>query len=89
MKRVFNPIQMGLLGAGHGSEKGKKLPPSLKSVTHILQCWNLAQLYLSWRRSKKYMNQVTQPLSSAASAFFTGNQGVLPYKEMQMQIALW
>ena len=47
---------------------------SLKSLTHILQWWNLAQLYLTQRRCKKYMNHVTYPLSST---------------DINIQIAFW
>ena len=68
---IINPIQDGLFrgcsGMGRG---GAKRPPSLKSVTYILQRWNLAQLYLSQRRSRKYMNHVTHPLSSADISIF-------------------
>ena len=53
---------------GRGVQKGS---PSLKSVTHILQWWKLAQLYLTQRRSKKYMNHVTHPLSSADISIFS------------------
>ena len=59
----FNPAQDGQ----------KASPPSLKSVTHILQWWNLAELYFTQRRSKNYMNYVTLTLSPWAllpSAFF-------------------
>ena len=41
------------------------LKSSLKSVTHTLLWWNLAQLYFNYRRSKKYMNHSTHPGSSA------------------------
>ena len=63
---------MGPSGAAHGwrcRRGGAKKAPSLKFVTHILQQQNLAQLYLAQRRSKKYLNQVTHPLSSADIAF--------------------
>ena len=40
-------------------EGGGKKAPSLKPVKGTLQWWNMAQL------SKKYMNDVTQNLSSA------------------------
>ena len=57
---------MGFFGATDGWEGGgQKGPLSLKSVAHILQRWNLAQLYLTQRRSKKYMNHMTHPLCSA------------------------
>ena len=40
--------------------------------------------------SKKYMDYMTQPLSSAAiNFFFTGNQQILLYQEMQIYIAFW
>ena len=44
---------------------------SLKSLTHILQWWNLAQLYLTQRRCTKYMNHVTYPLSSTDINIFS------------------
>ena len=56
---------------GCSSMGGTKKAPFLKSVTHILQWWNLAQLYLTQRRSKKYMNHVTHPLSSADISIFS------------------
>ena len=37
---------MGLCGAAH-RWGGAKKSPSLKSITHILQKWNLAQLYIT------------------------------------------
>ena len=60
-----NPIQDGLFRGC--SRMGR----SLKSVTHIIQWWKLAQLYLTQRRSKKYMNYVTLPLSSADISIFS------------------
>ena len=39
----FGPAHGGM-GGGGGGQKG---PPSLKSVTHILKWWNLAELYLN------------------------------------------
>ena len=50
---------MGIFGAAHGwgGGGGQKNPlPSLKSVRHILQWWNLAQLYLTWGRLKRHRN---------------------------------
>ena len=35
-------FRMGIFGAAHRWVGGPKRPPSLKSVTHILQWWNLA-----------------------------------------------
>ena len=39
-------FRMGVFGAAHGWV-GQIVPPSLKSVTHILQWWDLAQLYIT------------------------------------------
>ena len=39
-------LGMGVLGILTDVEGGKK-GPSLKSVTHILEWWNLADLYLT------------------------------------------
>ena len=44
---ILTLFKMGIFGAGHGWGGGQKGSPSLKSVTHILQWWNLAQLYLT------------------------------------------
>ena len=87
---------MGFFGAarGWGVCGGRELlnrSPSLKSVTHILQWWNLAQLYLTKRRSKKYMNHVTYPLSSADSIFFrkSANFVILRNKEIDNTLTFW
>ena len=66
---VLTLFRMGIFRAAHGW-RGAKRPPSLKSVTHILQ-WNLAQLYLTLRTSKKNMNHVTCALSSADISIFS------------------
>ena len=42
----FNPIRDGLFW-GCPRMRGKKRPSPLKSVKHILQWWDLAQLYLA------------------------------------------
>ena len=55
---------MGFFSAAHGW-RGQKCAHSLKSVTHTLQWWNIAKLYLTKKKSKKYMNHVTHSLSSA------------------------
>ena len=67
---TLNPIQDGLCRGCSRMRGGGKKCPSLKSVTHILQWWNLAQLYLSQRKSKKYMNHVTHPWVLLTSVFF-------------------
>ena len=63
-------FRMGLFGTAHGWGD-KKASPSLKSVTHILQRWNLEQIYLTYRRPQKYMNHLTHPLSSADISIFS------------------
>ena len=68
----FNPVQDGLFwGCSRMGGGGQKCPHSLNSFTHILQLWNLAELYLTKRRSKKYMNHVTHSLSSADISIFS------------------
>ena len=64
----------------------QKSSPSLKSVTHpTMMKLDETQLYLTQRRSKKHMNHVTQPLSSAEiGIFFTENQQILLYQEIQI-----
>ena len=42
-----------------------------QNLSHILQWRKLAQLYLTWRRSKKYINHVTHLLSSASISIFS------------------
>ena len=71
-KDDFNPVQDGLLRGCSLMEGGRaKRPPSLKPVTHILQWWNFAQLYLTQRRFKNYVNHVTYHLSSADISIFS------------------
>ena len=62
----------------HGWE-GSKKAPSLKSVTHILQWWNLTQLYLTKKRSKKYVNHVTHLMSSTGITIFSLEMSNLSY----------
>ena len=66
-------FRMGFFGAAHRwGGRGQKGPPSsLKSATHILQWGKLAQLYLTWKRSKKCMNHVTHPMSPANISNFS------------------
>ena len=69
---VLTLFRMGFFGAAcwWGRGGGFKKAPSLKSVTHILQWWNLAQLYLT-QEDKKNINHVTHPLSSADISIFS------------------
>ena len=59
-------------------ERGAKRSPSLKSIIHILQRWNVAQLYhdaphdFCWHQY-----------------FFIGNQQILLYQKIQIYIAFW
>ena len=68
--KMLTLFKMGFFGAAHrwGGQIG---PPSLKSVTHILQWWNLEQLYLIWKGSEKYMDHVKHVLSSADISNFS------------------
>ena len=61
---------LGLFTDG-GGKKPILSPPFLKSVTHILQRWNLAQLYLTYRRPKKCMNLLTHTLNFADISIFS------------------
>ena len=63
---------MGFFWAAHGwGGRGKNVPPSLKSVTLILQSWTLAQLYYTQKRSQKYINHVIHPLNYADISNFS------------------
>ena len=70
-------------GAAHGWQKDS---PSLKCFTHILQWWNLTQLYLTSRRSKKYLNHLKQSL---ISDFLIENWQILLYQEMQILLTFF
>ena len=69
-KISLNPIQDGPFGCCSWKRRAKR-SPSLKSVRHILQLWNFAQSYLTLSESKKIMNHVTHPLSSADISIFS------------------
>ena len=62
VETLLTVFRMGVFGTAHGWPKRSS---SSKSVKQILQGWNFAQLYLSQRRSKKYTDHMTHPLSSA------------------------
>ena len=78
----LNPIQDGLFTGysrmGEGGGVGKKVPLFLKSVTHILQWWNLAQLYFTKEDQKNVW-----------ITWRTGNQQILLYQQIQINIAFW
>ena len=70
--KTLTLFTMGFFGAAHGrGGGGQKGHPYLKSVIDILQWWNLAQLYLSLKRSKKHINHVRQPLRSTDISNFS------------------
>ena len=80
---LFRMDFLGLLTDGKGS--GQKGPSSLKSVAHILQWWNLAQLYITYGRSKKIYKSYDTPLDFCwHQHFFTGNQKIFLYQETQI-----
>ena len=84
---ILTLFRIGLSGAAH-ERNGAKRVPSLKSVIHILQWWNLEKSYLTQRISKKYMNYMTHTLSSAdIRKNFTGNQQIFLYQEIQIETA--
>ena len=84
-------FRMAIFGVAHGWGEGwAKRPLSLKNVTHIVKWWNLAQLYLTWRRSKNiYESRETPPEFYWHRHFFTGNQQILLYQEIQVKTAFW
>ena len=59
---------MGLSRAAH---RWGVAPHSLKSVKNIMQRWNLVQLYLTLRRSKKYLNHVIHTFSFSKISIFS------------------
>ena len=67
-------------------------PPSLKSVTHILQWWNLANLkdiaYLR-KTQKTYKSRDTSLEFCWHHHFFTRNQQILLHQEIQIYIGFW
>ena len=76
----INHIQDGLFRAAHGWSGGKKTP--LPKICHTYPI--TMKLGTVIRYLKKIM---THPLSSAGiSTFFTGNQPILLYQEIQIYI---
>ena len=72
----INPIQNGLFG---GCSR-----PSRKSVTHILQWWNFAVIPYP-KKIQKICVSLDTPLEFCwHQHFFTGNQQILLYKEIQI-----
>ena len=74
LNHEFNPIQDGhfwdCFQMGEGGGEGAKRPPSLKSVTHILQSYNWAVIpYL--RKIQKIYEHITHPLTYADTSSFS------------------
>ena len=72
-KKTLKLFRMGLFleaYVGRREWEGKKTLHS-QNLSHIPQWRSLAQLYLTWRRSKKYINHVTHLLSSASISIFS------------------
>ena len=74
-------FRMGIFGAAYGW--GKKAP-SLKSVTHILQWWNLAVITYLKKIQKIHESRDTPPEFCWHWHFFTGNQQILLYQDIQI-----
>ena len=64
-----NPIQYGLL-RGCSRMGGARAPLPKICHTYPIMMNDIAQLYLTQRRSKKYLNHMAHPLSSADISIF-------------------
>ena len=73
---------MGIFGAAHDGG-GQKGPPSLKSVKHILQWWNLAVIPHLKKIQKLYEARDTSP-DFYWHQKITENQQILLYQEIQI-----
>ena len=62
---------------------------SLKSVTHILQWWNLAVLPHLIEDDKIYESRDTRPEFCWHHRCFIENQQILLYQKIQIQILFW
>ena len=67
---IFNSVQDRPFRGCWRMGAGGKKDPSQKYVAHFLQWWNVALLYLTQRRYKNYINNVTRPWVMLTSAFF-------------------
>ena len=65
----FYPIQDGNFWGCSRMGGGQKAPHTLKSAIHILQWWNLTQLYLPKGDQKIYEPRDTPPTSAGISIF--------------------
>ena len=87
-RRNPHPIQDGLFRGCSQMERvgggGRQKAPSLKSVTHIVQWWNLAVIPYLMKIHKIYESR-DLPLGFCwYQHSFTGNKQILLYQEIQM-----
>ena len=80
----INPIQMVFFGAAHGWGAKKVPPPSLKSVTHIIQWWNLAVIPYLKKIQKLYESRDTPLEFCWHQHFLIRNQQILLCQEIQI-----
>ena len=86
--------RMGSFWAAHGWGAGGQTPPPLplpylKSVTHFLQWWNLAVTPYLKRIQKIYESRDKSPDFCWHQHFFTGDQKILLYQEIEIYITFW
>ena len=82
----INHIQDGLFRAAHGWSGGKKTP--LPKICHTYPVtMKLGTVIRYLKKIQRLLNHMTHPLSSSdISTFFTGNQPILLYQEIQIYI---
>ena len=82
----INHIQDGVFRAAHGWSGGKKT--RLPKICHTYPItMKLGTVIRYLKKIQRLLNHMTHPLSSAdISAFFTGNQPILLYQEIQICI---
>ena len=71
IRKIINSSMVNLFRIDLFAPPPPRSPLSLNSVAQILQSWNLEKLYHTQRRSKKYMNHLTEHLSSAEISIFS------------------
>ena len=76
-KVTLTLLRMDFFGAAQGWGEGgcKKAPPPVSKICHtyptLMKLGTVILLYFTYRRSKKYINHVTHPLSSAGTSIFS------------------
>ena len=86
--KCINPIQDGLFWAAHGLGS-QKSPLSVRSITYILQWWNLAVIPHLKKIQEMYKSPDTLLAFYRQQHFSDGNQQLLLYREIQLQIEFW